>query len=451
MITFSKLEKKGHLGNQLFQIASTIGIAIKNNHEFCFPKWSYNASFTKSLPLLQNLEWIAFKEKQFYYDAIQLDSENYDLEGWFQTEKYFDIDSVKGYFQFEDGLISNLKSKYKKAFARKTILISIRRGDFVDHPDYFQLPIQYYIQALISNFPDWRNSTLIILSDDIQYCKYHFSFLDNALFVDQLSAIEQLALSSMCDDFIISNSTFSWWCAWLGEKVNSKVVRPLHYFTESKRKKDNDKDYFPERWQIFDHLNLKLDLKNVQLFFTKENKILERYLLHNFNFRNENTIIKLNKKSSLDLKQNETALIINDCVLPPFLIYAAQINSENYIGYVKGRFFSISKYLDNKLFENQFDYGLFANILNRNNNQKTTKKVAFVLIKKDQKEINKLTINQDIKKLDFEKLGFAVFYSFAGKIKGWPECKYYFKLQTRTVKVFIKTKIKNIIRPKKKY
>lgn len=36
MITFSKLEKKGHLGNQLFQIASTIGVAVDNQHDFVF-------------------------------------------------------------------------------------------------------------------------------------------------------------------------------------------------------------------------------------------------------------------------------------------------------------------------------------------------------------------------------------------------------------------------------
>jgi len=447
MITFSKLEKKGHLGNQLFQIASTMGIAIKNNKEFGYPKWSYNDSFTKSLPLIQNLEWIALKEKQFHYDTVELDTKNYDLEGWFQSEKYFDIDSVKSYFQFESSLLTNLKIKYKDAFAKKTILISIRRGDFVDHVDYFQLPIQYYIQALTSNFPDWSNSSLIILSDDIEYCKYHFSFLENAFFANQLSAIEQLALSSMCDDFIISNSTFSWWCAWLGEKENSKIIRPLHYFTDSKRKIDSDQDYFPERWQIFNHLNLKLDLKDFQIVLTKENPVLEKYLKHNFIFKNETAILKLNETGYLDLKKNEATLIINDCILPPFLIYVAKTSLENSVGYVKGNFFNISKYLDQNLFQKQFDYGLFAKVLNKKNSEKKTKKIGFVVIRKNQEEIQGL--KQNFKNLDFEKLDFRIIYSFAGKIKGFPECKYYLKAQSRKAKVFVKTKIKNIIRPKK--
>jgi hypothetical protein len=39
MITYSNLGKKGDLGNQLFQIASIIGIAEKNHQEYCFPIW----------------------------------------------------------------------------------------------------------------------------------------------------------------------------------------------------------------------------------------------------------------------------------------------------------------------------------------------------------------------------------------------------------------------------
>lgn len=450
MITFSKLEKKGHLGNQLFQIASTIGIAIRNNQDFCFPKWSYNNSFVWSLPLLTNSEWIVYKEKEFYYDTIELDSKNYDLEGWFQSEKYFDSEAVKNYFEFEDHLLKSLREKYKIAFEKKTILISIRRGDFVDHPDYFQLPIEYYIQALIRNFPDWQTSSLILLSDDVEYCQFHFSFLKNVFFTDDLSAIEQLALGNMCDDFIISNSTFSWWCAWLGEKKNSKVIRPLHYFTESKRKIDNDKDYFPERWLVFNHLNLKLDLRHIDLALTKENPILENYLYHNFNFRNESSIIKLDIKGILNIEQSSKTLIINDCILPPFLVYEAAKKTENSVGFVKGNFINISKYLDKILFQKQFDFGLFAKILNKNNNQKHSKNIGFILITKNQNQIKSLIKSQSFKSLDFEKLAFDVFYSFVGKIKGFPECKYYFKVQARRAKVFVKTKIKNIIRPKKK-
>lgn len=449
MITFLKLEKKGHLGNQLFQIASTIGVAVENNHDFCFPKWSHNGVFKNELPLISEEEFIAYKEEQFHFESKKFDSANFDLEGWFQSEKYFDIELTKYYFEFKTDLIEKLKIVYKEAFSKKTILLSIRRGDFVDHPDYFQLPINYYILALLHNFPDWKERNLVILSDDIDYCKFHFSFLDNCFFGSQLSGIEQLALSSLCDDFIISNSTFSWWCAWLGEKTHSTVVRPLHYFTEAKNKKDNDKDYFPERWKIFNHLNLKIDLGKTVVALKKKNQILEEYLSHCFYFSNEKEVVYWSDFKGINSHNENSLLLINDCIIPPLCIYNAIQKEENSVGFLKGKYLNISKYLDYELFKKQFDFGLFTKILNQKKGRHNLKNILFVflLTSPTAKEISFL---KNLNKLEsVETLGYAHYFSFAGKIKDFFECKYYLAVKKRRLVVLIKTTVKNIIRPKK--
>ena len=49
MVTYSQLGNKGRLGNQLFQIASTIGIATENGRPFAFPDWEYNKYFEAKL------------------------------------------------------------------------------------------------------------------------------------------------------------------------------------------------------------------------------------------------------------------------------------------------------------------------------------------------------------------------------------------------------------------
>ena len=448
MITFSKLERKGHLGNQLFQIASVIGVAKANHQDFCFPKWSHNHFFKKELPIISNHEFRPYKEVQFSFEPIIFAAGNYDLEGWFQSEKYFDIDLIKDYFQFKDSLIDNLKSSYQIAFSKKTILLSIRRGDFVDHPDYFQLPIHYYLQALIHNFPDWKEKNLILLSDDIDYCKFHFSFLENAFFAHQLSAEEQLALGSLCDDFIISNSTFSWWCAWLGEKKHSTIIRPLHYFTESKNKKDNDKDYFPDRWKIFNHLNQKIALRNTTIVLRKENPIVEEYLSQYFSFVNQNKWSLLVENDIED--QTKSVLIINDVILPPFCIYNALQNNTDTIGFLKGRYLNISKYLDYTLFKRQFDFGLFTRILNQDKGRSSSKLWLFVLLSPNQKFNEDDFLKKNLDRGVFEANDFVICLSFAGKIKGFFEWKYYIAVQKRKVVVFIKKKVKNAIKAIKK-
>ncbi|MBF4517579.1 alpha-1,2-fucosyltransferase [Flavobacterium sp. ANB] len=252
MITFSKLGAKGNLGNQLFQIASVVGIAEKHKHGYFFPNWNYSKCFKNQLPVSYIDETFKIvKEKKFSHYEWDLETENYDLDGWLQSEKYFNIERTKALFQFED-FSHDLYEKYHFLFSKKTILISVRRGDFVNNPYYFQLSYSYYFKALLKNFPDWKDRNLVFTSDDIDYCKYHFSFLKNSFFLEHLTAIEQLALGSRFDDFIISNSTFSWWIAWLGEKKESKIVRPVKNFRGEFAKYNDDSDYFPERWISFD-------------------------------------------------------------------------------------------------------------------------------------------------------------------------------------------------------
>lgn len=294
MIIFSRLGKKGNLGNQMFQIASTIGIALKNNQEFSFSKWEYSVYFQKEFPeIKKNESFQIIKEKSFKYNELKIEKGNYDLNGWLQSEKYFDKRNTKELFLFEEKFFNCLLNNHKPLFNKKTILISIRRGDFINHPHYFQLSFKFYFLALIKNFPDWEERNLIFTSDDIAYCKYHFSFLKSAFFLEELSAIEQLALGSQCDDFIISNSTFSWWLAWLGEKRNSKIIRPIKNFRDEFALKNDDSDYFPSRWISFDdnsyslgsnYLNLMVKaflynlVVNAKFRYSNCSKIIKKYI-----------------------------------------------------------------------------------------------------------------------------------------------------------------------------
>ena len=93
MITFRKLGKKGNLGNQLFQIASTIGIAKRYDQDFGFGNWEYQSFFKNPLPKINfgEFEFQHAPEQEYQYHNWNLiEGIDYDLEGWLQTEKYFD-------------------------------------------------------------------------------------------------------------------------------------------------------------------------------------------------------------------------------------------------------------------------------------------------------------------------------------------------------------------------
>jgi hypothetical protein len=254
MIIFSRLNSdKARLGNQLFRIASTIGIAIKNNQEYGFPKWKYDSYFIKPLPKYDHkIDFKLKEEEAFEYYDWNIQKGDFEIYGWLQTEKYFDKDKIKSHFTFKPEIVKAALEPYKEILLKKNILITVRRGDFINHPYYHQVSYKYYFLALIKNFPDWNERNIIFTSDDMNYCKKHFSFIKNSYFIDDSDPMIHLIIGSECDDYIISNSTFSWWIAWLGENKNSKIIRPIKNFRGAESLRKNDKDFFPDRWIKFE-------------------------------------------------------------------------------------------------------------------------------------------------------------------------------------------------------
>lgn len=277
-ITFKKFGPiMGNAGNQFFQLATMLGFSKKYGCELKMPFWQYSEFFANHPPChgAPSID-MHIDEPQYHYTpefwdqyAKDFKTKNIDINGWLQSEKYFEHckGEVKEMFRFKKEFIDEVKFPFveKGVFNRETIAISIRRGDYVDNPNYELLPIKYYLLALIDEFPDFRDQyNLLIFSDDFDYCKLHFSCLPNAYFAEGLGAMQQMCLGIECDNFIIANSTFSWWMAYLGEKPSSKVIRPNFLFAGPLKKQNQEKDFWPEHWtRVVDHKIRSIDLTNV--------------------------------------------------------------------------------------------------------------------------------------------------------------------------------------------
>lgn len=238
MITFSRLGHMGRLGNQIFQIASTIGIATKNSHNYVFPRWKYQYGFETPLPSPQGYVRIFsdIKEPSFSYSDIEIPENGvYDLVGYFQSAKYFEHceSLIKKYFTF-----------CVKFPTKGHTSVHVRRGDYLwqeqNHP---VLPMSFYEEAM-SHF---SGTTFRIFSDDIEWCKKQYWFGEKVLFSPyQKDEVADLSLMASCENHIIANSSFSWWGAYLGQNPDKKIIAPLQWFGH--KLPHDTKDLIPKDW-----------------------------------------------------------------------------------------------------------------------------------------------------------------------------------------------------------
>jgi hypothetical protein len=292
VITFSHLGSLGRLGNQMFQVASVTGIAEKMGTKAVFPHWRYSQYFKGEVTkyILNNTYKIP--ETVYHYnEALHLlpNDKDYDLYGFFQSEKYWNKETILKQFAFDDAFVTDIKKEFAKALSKPHVAISVRRGDFVNNPNYFQLPITYYLNAYYKHFGAEYN--VIIFSDDLEWCKTHFRALPNVYYAAHLSDIEQLCLMSLCENHIISNSTFSWWGAYLSQSEN--VYRPEKNLAGKLAKENSEKDYWPKEWKVFK--DYKIDLTDttfiIPVFYDHLDRKLNLMLTLNFLLQNFNTNI----------------------------------------------------------------------------------------------------------------------------------------------------------------
>ena len=128
------------------------------------------------------------------------------------------------------------------------IALHVRRTDYVrNQANHNVLTLEYY-QAALEQFDPDRN--VIVFSDEPAWCMEQDIFSDDRFIISENDDNRvDLCLMSLCHDFIIANSSFSWWGAWLSINKEKKVIAPAQWFGSTGYTKDHDtKDLIPDDW-----------------------------------------------------------------------------------------------------------------------------------------------------------------------------------------------------------
>lgn len=203
-------------------------------------------------------------QEQHDYDIKQINSitNNSCIVGRWQSELYFkDIShEIKNCFSL-DSFTPNQYTLdvYNRIKEKQIISIQIRRGDYVTHKRYSKeigaLDISYYhlaIEEVKKLIQKPSPIHFIIISDDIAWCNKNLKITDNVDFISQeknkVGYFSDLWLLTKSNHSIISNSTFSWWGAWLSEKPESIIIAPKNW-----NRNKVSTNIVPDRWIQIDN------------------------------------------------------------------------------------------------------------------------------------------------------------------------------------------------------
>lgn len=248
MISFNNLGWKGYLGNQMFQYASLRGISSHKGYWYSIPHREYELNQCFKIPSTLNIQFdrTIFEEKyEFNQDIFDNCPDDVNIDGFFQTEKYFKhIESeIRKDFQFKDEIYDISSECMKRNFSGSEVIsLHIRRGDYLTDDSFECLSLEYYKNAL-KLMPD---VPVLIVSDDPEWCRENFK---SERFFTSFSKNQyiDLCLMSLCDYHIIANSTFSWWGSWLSQ--SKKTIAPKMWFSPTgKLKSWNTKDVYRPEW-----------------------------------------------------------------------------------------------------------------------------------------------------------------------------------------------------------
>jgi len=242
------IQTMGGLGNQLFQIAAAYAHCKRNKLDF---KLSNTVSIDKhgthwetilykcKKYFGENKGQSGWNEPAFHYTPIPAGATS--LHGYFQSGKYFSdyAENIRNLFTLPYKKQQDIHAKYDTILADPSYaVLHIRRGDYVQLTTlHCILNEDYYRRAVALLREKKPDARLLVFSDDLPWtCS--LEFLRGATFVDEPDAASALYLMSQFEHYVLSNSTFSWWAAWLGTTAKT-VVAPDRWFGP-----DGPKDFY---------------------------------------------------------------------------------------------------------------------------------------------------------------------------------------------------------------
>jgi len=186
---------------------------------------------------LDKINFLVFRERKRIFEQrfLNLKGKTWYLDGHWQSEKYFkdyrkEILKIFNFNSLEDLEIN--KKFIKDILFKKSVCVNVRRTDFINNPEHNVLDVEYYKKAIdIFKNLIGNDFEIFVFSDDLNWCKKNFLFFNKKVsYVEHNHAGKKfynyLYLMSRFKYFIIPNSSFAWWGAWMSQEKDKIIIAP---------------------------------------------------------------------------------------------------------------------------------------------------------------------------------------------------------------------------------
>lgn len=247
---------KGGLGNQMFQYAMGRNLAIERNDILKLDKSSFetqvsnNTKRSYGLYFYNIVENIALPEEiydltnqslagsrnkrvitenvHYSYNPIISDAKDIYLIGYWQNENYFSRiqQDLQKEFSLKSFYDTHLMDQVNK---KSSVAVHVRRGDYFLNPKYSMYQVcdrRYYISCIDIMKEYISNPFFFFFSDDPEWVQENIVPQKNFAMISGENENIDLWIMQNCKHFILSNSTFGWWGAWLSKSEDKIVLAP---------------------------------------------------------------------------------------------------------------------------------------------------------------------------------------------------------------------------------
>ena len=195
-----------------------------------------------------------FQEPHFHVtDRFFAIADGCYIAGYWQSWRYFDAIADRIRADFDLGRFAGpaIADTLADIAARPTVAVHIRRGDYVRAASTYHLcGRDYYDHARQTLDGAGDGLRYLVFSDEPLTARALLADWPDCTFVSGNTPFEDMLLMSRCRHYVIANSTFSWWAAWLGATTGSRIVASRHWFAPERHSRTDTSDLYPADWIV---------------------------------------------------------------------------------------------------------------------------------------------------------------------------------------------------------